>query len=65
MTPQRTPAEIQADLVQARANLQSTVDDLATRLDPRTHGKKLGLAAAGVVGAIVASKVLGRIKKRH
>jgi len=65
MTPQRTPAEIQADLVQARANLQSTVDDLATRLDPRAHGKKLGLAAAGVVGAIFASKVLGRIKKHH
>jgi hypothetical protein len=65
MTPQRTPAEIEADLVQARAKLQSTVDDLAARLDPKTNAKKLGLAAAGVVGAIIASKVLGRIKKRH
>ena len=46
MTPQRTSAEIEADLVQARAKLQSTVDDLATRLDPKTNAKKLGLAAA-------------------
>src|SRR5450830_1009234 len=65
MTPQRTPAEIEADLVQARAKLQSTVDDLATRLDPKTNAKKLGLAAAGVVGVIIASKVLRRTKKQH
>ena len=65
MTPQRTPAEIEADLVQARAKLQSTVDDLATRLDPKTNAKKLGLAAAGVVGVIIASKVLRRTKRQH
>lgn len=65
MTPQRTPEQIQADLAQARANLQSTVDDLAGRLDPRAHRKKLGLVAAGVVGAIIAVKIFGRVLKRH
>jgi len=65
MTTQRTPEQIQADLEQARANVQSTVDDLASRLDPRTHRMKLGLAAAGVIGAVTVVKVLGRLVKRR
>ena len=60
MSESATPAEIEAEIVRNRAELQRTIDELSQRLDPRTQAKH-AVDEAKVAAADLKRRITGEL----